>query len=823
VSGQGDWAIQFNFKGFEKDSAPQILTPLIPVAFTRLPLPSTPQGPPRNNNTFILLVARPIFPCPDIMSWSSYFKTKAAEAQSAALVLAASAQEAASNFSLDNLVDPNLVAQAQSQQRDGEVTHRVGGLNYTYVRDRLVAMSFPGSGKRPTENNIDHVASVLKERHAGQFMIWNLSEEEYDYQMFDSQVQEFKFPGHPAPPLAVMFQIINSMESWLSADPENVAIVHCLTGRGRTVTVLACFLAWVGEFETATEALSFVCEQRHVEMERVVIPSQIRYVHYFCNVMAGTKPRSEPLLLERVIVNTIPTFCNPPTQQQRQDLIAKLSQSGASEEAAQQAAFASVAPCDGCCPYLQIFQEGKVLFSSTWALMQEGASIPKYYKSDGSFSFDVNTVLYGDVLVRCRHVDARTGKRVSMFRAGFHTGYIPQLVQRLPRSQCDGAVHDARFETDFFVDLIFAPAPTTDPKTPTAKQSTQLPNTFWNEIAKRKERLRRVQSKKEHATVAGGGGGEAGAGAGAGAGGEKNGSSSTTGRSKGTIINLESPMRQRRLAEAKERQLRARQRTGSSLLRAVRNGTGTVPSNGVGNGTKADSNGQTSRQGVEMDGVTVAPRSSKKQAFSLHDEDEEDEYSSPKSSKRRKEEEEDKKAEMALDADLVGAMELVNDTLTTDTDQNLDELAQLEAELGLEGDMAVTNSLRDLDKVIRTTKDSTSGATASTAATTTTTTTAAAPGFSTDASPDAVAISPPVVATAAATPPVPPSASTDAIPTTDNTKKTTETPVEDVDVDDFDFDDLSAELEGMGVSDDVAFTDDTALDDLDDFLAGLDD
>ena len=44
-----------------------------------------------------------------------------------------------------------------------------------------------------------------------------------------------------------------------------------------------------------------------------------------------------------------------------------------------------------------------------------------------------------------------------------------------------------------------------------------------------------------------------------------------------------------------------------------------------------------------------------------------------------------------------------------------------------------------------------------------------------------------------------------------------------MDVDDFDFDDLSAELEGMGVSDDVAFTDDTALDDLDDFLAGLDD
>ena len=176
-------------------------------------------------------------------SYWERFKTGAAEAQVAARSLAAQASEAAANFSLDHLVDPNLVAQQESAKMDGEITHRVGGLNFTYVRDRLVAMSFPGSGARPTQNRIEHVASVLKERHDGRYMIWNLSEEEYDYQMFDSQVQEFKFPGHPAPPLAVMFQIINSMESWLAADPENIAVVHCLTGRGRTVTVLACFLA----------------------------------------------------------------------------------------------------------------------------------------------------------------------------------------------------------------------------------------------------------------------------------------------------------------------------------------------------------------------------------------------------------------------------------------------------------------------------------------------------------------------------------------------------------------------------------------------------
>ena len=131
--------------------------------------------------------------------------------------------------------------------------------------------------RRTTENRIDDVAGMLHARHPSRFMVWNISEEEYDYSRFGGAVQEFKFPGHPAPPLAVLFKIINSIESWLAADPENVAVVHCLTGRGRTVTLIACFLAWVGEFATATEALAFVAERRCVELERVVIPSQIRH------------------------------------------------------------------------------------------------------------------------------------------------------------------------------------------------------------------------------------------------------------------------------------------------------------------------------------------------------------------------------------------------------------------------------------------------------------------------------------------------------------------------------------------------------------------
>ena len=62
--------------------------------------------------------------------------------------------------------------------------------------------------------------------------------------------------------------------------------------------------------------------------------------------------------------------------------------------------------------------------------------------------------MQGDILIRCRHLTAKN-QRVSMFRAAFHTGYVPPNVLRLTKSQLDGACADRRYADDFFVDLIF--------------------------------------------------------------------------------------------------------------------------------------------------------------------------------------------------------------------------------------------------------------------------------------------------------------------------------------------------------------------------------
>lgn len=52
-----------------------------------------------------------------------------------------------------------------------------------------IAMGFPAAAVEGMYRNfVDDVASMMRKKHGGKFMIWNLSERPYDYNKFDNQV-----------------------------------------------------------------------------------------------------------------------------------------------------------------------------------------------------------------------------------------------------------------------------------------------------------------------------------------------------------------------------------------------------------------------------------------------------------------------------------------------------------------------------------------------------------------------------------------------------------------------------------------------------------
>jgi hypothetical protein len=121
-----------------------------------------------------------------------------------------------------------------------------------YITDRIITMSHPAKASKvisaiTAERKLAAIGHLLDRRHDGRYLCWNLSEIDYDISILNDQVLTFSFPGSPSPPLGLLLKLLVSMENWMKADERNVAVVHCLTGKGRTSTILAAFLCWMGE------------------------------------------------------------------------------------------------------------------------------------------------------------------------------------------------------------------------------------------------------------------------------------------------------------------------------------------------------------------------------------------------------------------------------------------------------------------------------------------------------------------------------------------------------------------------------------------------
>ncbi|KAH3758281.1 Phosphatidylinositol-3,4,5-trisphosphate 3-phosphatase [Pelomyxa schiedti] len=243
-------------------------------------------------------------------------------------------------------------------------------LDLTYITNdmRVIAMGFPADGiESAFRNNIFELSKMLKERHGAHFMIWNLSGRKYDYDLFDNQILEFPFPDHHNPPLEKLFKIVKSMDSWIKADYQNTCVVHCLAGRGRTGTVISCYLNYSGMFTNAVDALAYFGKKRSMTETGVSQPSQIRYVEYFTHCLKGFMPFPRKKILRMVKFGPLPPFlCTQPL------------------------------------PVIDIYDMSTYparLLRSTSSLASNSATSEIFSFTNGKLIFRLNDVVQGDVMV----------------------------------------------------------------------------------------------------------------------------------------------------------------------------------------------------------------------------------------------------------------------------------------------------------------------------------------------------------------------------------------------------------------------------------------
>lgn len=183
-------------------------------------------------------------------------------------------------------------------------------LDLTYiVPDRVIAMGYPSENVESIYRNaLDDVRRLLEEKHKDHYKIYNLcSERSYDIQKFHSRVSVYPFDDHNPPEFGQMRPFCEDVARWLDEHEENVAVVHCKAGKGRTGLMICAYLLHRRLYKTADEVLKYYGSRRTLDTKGVTIPSQRRYVDYYAAMISeGLQYNPVKMYLTSIVIDPLP-------------------------------------------------------------------------------------------------------------------------------------------------------------------------------------------------------------------------------------------------------------------------------------------------------------------------------------------------------------------------------------------------------------------------------------------------------------------------------------------------------------------------------------
>ena len=263
--------------------------------------------------------------------------------------------------------------------------------------------------------------------HANHYKIYNLcAERGYDLEGYFESVERFPFYDHNPCALQLIEQFCNSVFAYLAEDPENVVGIHCKAGKGRTGLMISCYLLHCGNCERASDALDLFARERTHNGKGVTIPSQIRWVYYYEQLLRRDQVMAFAYKITHIRFITVPNFDPAITG-------------------------------GGCDPYVKVLTLTKKARTNDIEWVERGVfnqqkrtkKVKKFYPSDGYVLLDLeefDVLVKGDVKLIFYDRD-QYGSDDKMFHLWFHTAFVEENYLMFEKVVIDKACKDKNHRT----------------------------------------------------------------------------------------------------------------------------------------------------------------------------------------------------------------------------------------------------------------------------------------------------------------------------------------------------------------------------------------
>ncbi|XP_053602975.1 cyclin-G-associated kinase isoform X2 [Plodia interpunctella] len=285
-------------------------------------------------------------------------------------------------------------------------------LDISYITSRIIVMPYPSEGLESAykTNHIDDVRGFLESRHpGGKYCVYNLCRGSRTLlgkpgAGADAGRALWPTAGLRAPLLAPLYSLLQNLYLYLGKDDRSALVLTCQDGKSMSCVVLCGLLLYAKLVTVPEDALQIFAVKRSPIH---IAPSQLRYLYYLSNIVRPEPvlPHFRPVTLVSLTIQPVPLFTKAR---------------------------------DGCRPYIEIYNEDRLLLST----LQDYDRLHVYSMAEGKVTLPLDTTVTGDVTVTAYHARQQLGRvhSVPMLSVAFHTGFLSytQHAIKFNRSEIDG-------------------------------------------------------------------------------------------------------------------------------------------------------------------------------------------------------------------------------------------------------------------------------------------------------------------------------------------------------------------------------------------------